>query len=115
MAWADKPLRAFWRGGTARNSGLRDVLIHCGKDSRHRGKGVTFDMKNAVRNWPKTWAGPMDTCQYKLAVFAQGYGCARCRRGVGGAVVLCVCVWGGGAAGAGAAGLGGGRGGWCWC
>lgn len=47
-SWAEKPMRAFWRGGTARNSGLREVLIHCGKNSRHRGKGVTFDMKNAV-------------------------------------------------------------------
>ena len=64
------------RGGTARNSGLRETLIHCGKNSKHRFKGspVSFDLKNAVRNWPKTWAGPMDTCQYKLAVFAQGYG-----------------------------------------
>jgi len=51
--WADKPMRAFWRGGTARNSGLREVLIHCGKNSKHRGKGVTFDMKNAVRKIKK--------------------------------------------------------------
>ena len=76
VGWKDKANRVFWRGGTARNSGLRETLIHCGKNSKHRFKGstVSFDMKNAVRNWPKTWAGAMDACQYKFAVFAQGFG-----------------------------------------